>query len=125
MRFTHADYIAACARMTKTKQPPLSTAPFASNKPEAALHQEIIDFCKLQVPRWKFIRCRMDLPSSIEVGAHDFTIFASRGRVFSIECKTAKGKLSNHQLGWAHEMNLNEHKVHVVRSMDEFLEVVK
>jgi hypothetical protein len=123
MRFTHADYLAACARMTKTKQPTLPA--FASNKSEAALHQEIIDFCKAQVPRWKFIRCRMDLPSSIEVGAHDFTIFASYGRVFSIECKTAKGKLSNEQLGWAHEMNLNGHTVHVVRSMEEFLAIVK
>jgi hypothetical protein len=109
--------------MSKTKQAPLPA--FASNKSEAALHQQIIDFCKAQSPRWKFIRCRMDLPSTVELGSHDFTIYASGGRTFKIECKTAKGKLSNHQLGWAHEMNLNGHTVHVVRSMEEFLEVVK
>ena len=67
----------------------------------------------------------MDLPSTVEVGSHDFTIYASGGRTFKIECKTAKGKLSNEQLGWAHEMSLNNHTVHVVRSFEEFLEVVK
>jgi len=123
MRFTHADYIAACARMSKTKQQTL--APFASNKSEAALHQEIIDFCRAQNPKWKFIRCRMDVPSTIDPGAQDFTIFAPRGVVYCIECKTAKGKLTREQEGWRHEMEFNGHAVHVVRSFEEFLEIVR
>ena len=47
------------------------------------------------------------------------------GRVFLIECKTAKGKLTPEQAGmkaWAEKLG---HKPEVVRSFEEFLEIVK
>ena len=123
MRMTPVEYMNWLARQHK-RGAQAQPAPIASSKSEAALHREIIEFCDTREPRWKFIRCRMDMASTIERGAHDFTIYASRGRVFNIECKTAKGKLSNEQRGWAHELERNGHTVHVVRSLDEFLKVV-
>lgn len=59
------------------------------------------------------------------VGEPDFTILADNGRTLFIECKTATGKLSTEQQGmiaWAAKLG---HTVHVVRSFEQFLEVVK
>ena len=58
------------------------------------------------------------------IGEPDWTLLADRGRVFFIECKTAKSKLTPEQLAikcWAAKLG---HTVHVVRSMAEFLQIV-
>lgn len=92
---------------------------------ELDLHKQIMDYCDAQWPRWKYIRARSDLPSTIAVGAHDFTIFAPGGRTILIECKRGDGKLSSDQLAWAKELSLLGHQVEVVRSFEEFLGIVK
>lgn len=46
-------------------------------------------------------------------------------RIFFIECKTAKGKLSAEQAAMIHWMGTKGVTVHVVRSMEQFMEVVK
>lgn len=122
MRMTPVEYMNWLAKQHKPGT--MKPSAFAPVKSESELHRQIIEFCDTREPRWKFIRCRMDMASTIERGAHDFTIYASRGRVFNIECKTAKGKLSNEQRGWAMELDRNGHVVYVVRSLDEFLDVI-
>jgi len=92
---------------------------------ERDLHDDIIEFCNAQWPPWKFIHARMDKRSTIAVGANDFTIFASRGRTFCIECKRKNEKLDPDQLIWQKQMDMLGHRVFVVRNMDEFREVVK
>jgi hypothetical protein len=57
-------------------------------------------------------------------GEPDWVILAGQGRTILCECKTAKGKLSTEQVGialWASKLG---HTVHVVRSFEQFLEIV-
>lgn len=86
------------------------------------LHYPILQWCKDQGAA--YIRARSDMMSTIQRGAPDFTIFHN-GRVFLIECKSKTGKLKPEQIGWAMLAERNLFKVHVVRSMSEFLEIVK
>lgn len=86
------------------------------------LHYPILKWCKDQGAA--YIRARSDMASTIQKGAPDFTIFHN-GRVFLIECKSKTGKLRPEQIGWAMLAERNLFKVHVVRSMSEFLEIVK
>lgn len=101
----------------------------ASPSPEDAvdleiegLHEPIIKWCKDRGAA--FIRARSDLPSTIAKGAPDFTIFY-QGRVFLFECKSKTGKVKPEQLGWHIQAGNNGFIVHVIRSMSEFLELVK
>lgn len=89
------------------------------------LQQKIRDYCDRQWPRWKYINARSDQPSGIAVGAQDFTIFASGGRVFCIEVKAKGGKLSDAQRDWKHTMGLVGQTVHEVTSMAQFEEIVR
>lgn len=92
--------------------------------PESKLHRQIIAHCAAQWPRWKTIHARMDKPSGIEVGAHDFTVFLPAGRTVCIECKKKDAKLSFEQMAWRTEMERLGHTVFIVRSFAEFLAVV-
>lgn len=90
---------------------------------EEKLCQAIIRYCDAR--RWICARSRPDRPTTTMPGWPDFTILADGGRLFFVECKTRTGKLSPAQLGfhgWAERLG---HRVHVVRSVGEFLEVVK
>ena len=92
---------------------------------ESKLHDKIIAYCDSKWPRWKYIRARMDKKSTMQVGCHDFTIFArfnSFGtRVFLIECKARDEKPTSDQLIWHKEMQMLGFDVQVVRNYDEFL----
>lgn len=89
---------------------------------EIPLHNKIIKWLDSQSPRWKYIRARPDMKSTIAVGSNDFTIFAPMGRTICIEVKARGGKLSNDQLAWAKEMSMLGHTVHTVWSFEEFLD---
>ncbi len=91
---------------------------------EIPLHDKILKWCANQWPRWKVIRARPDKPSGIQVGAQDLTVFSPGGRVFCVELKSRDGKLSKQQAAWAVEMDMLGHRVHVVRSLREFLAIV-
>ena len=91
---------------------------------EGGLHDEIIKWCLGQWPRCKYIHSRMDRRPTIEAGTADFIIFLPKGRVICVECKTRTGKQSKEQLVWAAEMKQLDHKVHVVRSFEDFLKLV-
>ncbi len=86
---------------------------------ESRLHQQIMDYCDAQWPRWKYIRCRMDKRSTIAKGAQDFTIFAP-GRVLCVECKARNEKPTSDQQIWHKEMEMVGHSVYVVLSFDDF-----
>lgn len=86
------------------------------------LHEPILAWCRQH--QAAYIRARSDMASTIQKGAPDFTIF-HKGRVFLVECKSKTGKLRPEQIGWAMLAEVNQFKVHVVRSMSEFLEIVK
>lgn len=89
------------------------------------LHSAIIRHCRAQWPPWKYIHSRTDQRSTVDLGVADFVILLPGGRTVYIECKTKTGKLSEDQMGWALQAKMLGHIVHVVRSMPEFLEIVK
>ena len=89
---------------------------------EADIHQKIIDECKKR--QWIALHGSMAQASGRTIGEWDFTIVASRGRVYFIECKTKEGKWTTEQLGmreWAKSLG---HFVYECRSFERFLEIV-
>lgn len=89
---------------------------------ESLLQQRIVEECRRR--GWLAFRGSMAHKTFRTKGEPDFHIYADEGRVFTVECKTRTGKLSSEQLGvivWASKLG---HVVHVVRSFEEFLEVV-
>lgn len=91
---------------------------------ESTLHDQIRAHCDSQFPRWKYIHSRMDKRSTIGVGCPDFVV-AMPGKVLFIECKRKGGKLSTDQRDWSFEMEKLGHKVHLVTTMEQFLEITK
>ena len=59
------------------------------------------------------------------LGEPDFVILADGGRVLFVECKTKTGKLSPAQAALKFHAEKLGHTVHVVRSLEQFLEVAK
>lgn len=86
---------------------------------EKKLHEDILADCRNRL--WPVIHSRMDAPSTIGVGVPDLVIFAERGIVLIIECKTKSGKLRPEQLAWKMILERNGHKHFVVRSFAEYL----
>lgn len=119
MRFTQSEYLAYEAkRMAQAK--PLGS-PDTREIGAGGLHEKIISYCNSQHPRWKFIHCRTDKKATIEVGSHDFTVFLPGGNILCVECKAKDGKLSIEQRGWILELKMLGHEVHVVYSLEEFI----
>jgi hypothetical protein len=90
---------------------------------ERDLHEDILAFCRGR--GWIALHSSMAEATHRNLGEWDFVIVADSGRVFLVECKTAKGKLTPEQAGmkaWAEKLG---HKPVVVRSFNDFMEVVK
>ena len=90
---------------------------------EAGLHREILEWCKSN--HCPVIHSPMHRKSSQTPGSPDFTIVLKNGYVLFVECKTKVGKLSEEQTVWHHLANRNGKAVFIVRSMAEFLGVVR
>ncbi len=89
---------------------------------ESDLHNQIFNECRRR--GWIALHGAMSERTHRNPGEWDFTIVADHGRVFFVECKTAAGKLSQEQralIAWAEKLG---HAVHVVRSMEEFLNLI-
>lgn len=89
---------------------------------ESELHNQILDACKQR--GWYVIHSRMDRPSTNGVGAPDFVVVTNASVVF-IECKSKTGKLRPEQQAVAKWLETLGKKLHVVRSIQEFHEVVR
>lgn len=90
---------------------------------ERDLHAQILAHCRSQ--RWIAFHSAMNHKTYGTLGTPDFIILADKGRVFFIEAKTVKGKLTREQDGlkfWAAQLGTT---IHVCRSFKEFLEIVK
>ncbi len=88
---------------------------------EASLHEEIFDECRRR--GWIALHGSMAERTCRTLGEPDFVILADSGRVLFVECKSRSGKLSPAQAALKHHAEKLGHTVHVVRSMEEFLEV--
>lgn len=122
MSFSTADFIAMQSRLQKNLRSSVKAVEGQRDEPESKLHNDIINHCR-QVG-WIYFHGSMAKATSRTSGEPDFTILANKGRVFFIECKTRLGKLSPEQMGikmWAEKLG---HTIHVVRSFQEFVDVV-
>jgi len=84
------------------------------------LHQQIINWCDQQHPRWKAVHSRTDKPSTTELGTPDFVVFGPFPKCLVFECKARTGKLTEDQRNWAYEMSMLGWDVKIVRSLQEF-----
>lgn len=99
--------------------------PSPSVELESDLHEDIIKFCREQPKPWVCLHSRMDRRPTNNLGTPDFIIVTHDGRVFFVEAKRRLGKCSpaqNALLAW---LTKNGAKAGIVRSMQEFEELVK
>jgi hypothetical protein len=100
-------------------------SPKANSEPvdrEKDLHEFI--FSDARHRGWIVLHGAMSERTARTPGEFDFILIADRGRTFFIECKARYGKLSPEQLAMKVHAEILGHKPAVVRSPEEYLEVV-
>lgn len=85
---------------------------------ERELHDQILDLCRSR--GYYVVHARMDMRSTIAVGAPDFVVFLPGGRVLVVEAKTRTGKLSTEQQACCAWLSRLGHVYNVVRSIENF-----
>ena len=88
---------------------------------ERDLHDQIFDECRAR--GWIALHGSMAERTCRTLGEPDFTILADGGRVLFVECKSRSGKLSPAQAALKFHAEKLGHTIHVVRSLEEFLEL--
>jgi len=124
VRYSEADFVRIQSKLNQGKVAPASDGDLRESGSDG-LQAKIIAWCESQWPRWKYIQARNDKKSTIALGAQDFTVFGPFPLCLCIETKSKTGKLSEAQRDWAFEMSRLGWKVHLIRSMDEFLSIAK
>lgn len=89
---------------------------------EKQLHSQILSECHRR--GWIVFHGDMTRPSGRTLGEPDFTVLADQGRVWFIEAKTARGRLSAAQLSLRLRAEVLGHKIYLVRSIGQFLSLV-
>lgn len=118
MRFTQAQVDAYNSR-----RKPADLTPIEALDLEADLHEQIFAECRRR--RWIALHGAMSERTHRTLGEWDFTIVADGRRTFFVECKSKSGKVRPEQQALIHAARALGHQVHVVRSLAEFLDVVK
>jgi hypothetical protein len=118
---TTAEYLAVQARLNP-RLARIAEAVGEGCDNESKLHEQIINECNRR--GWYFVHSRMDMPTTNARGTPDFVIAADDGKVFWIEAKGAKTKVTPHQQGMLHWLERLKHRAVIVRSLEEFLKVV-
>ena len=88
---------------------------------EGDLHEAVFNECRRR--GWIALHGSMAERTCRTLGEPDFVILADGGRVLFVECKSRTGKLSPAQAALQHHAAKLGHTVHVVRSLEEFLEL--
>ena len=117
--WTEFDLIAYNARQSALKASIRS--PNGGCDDESELHEQIRQECLRR--GWMAFHGSMAHRAYRTPGEPDYVILCDGGKLLMVECKTRVGKLSTEQLGvaaWASKLG---HKVHTVRSYEEFLNV--
>lgn len=125
MPFSSLEFQAMQERANRgMKNKPLSVPDKTSSavEREIPLHNKIIAYCDSHWPPWCYIHANPAKKSTIGKGVNDFTVFLPGGKVFCAEIKTKDGKLDADQLIWRKKMEMLGHTIHVIRSLEEFIE---
>ena len=126
MQMTSAQYSAYLARHGQKEETPKSGC-----DREADLHSQIYEECRRR--GWIALHGSMSERTSRTKGEPDFIILGVwSGRegtcsphVWLVECKTRTGKLSPAQSAMKFHAEKLGHTIHVVRSFEEFLDVIE
>lgn len=119
-RMSSAEFNAYEARRASRHQLTSDGDQELSRQSERDLHEKVFDECRRR--GWIALHGAMSERTHRTLGEPDFVILADLGRVFFIECKSSTGKLRPEQAAlhvWARRLG---HEVHVVRSIEEFLD---
>lgn len=119
MRFTQAQVDAFNARRLQSGA---RVGGIHAVESEADLHEQIFAECRRR--GWIAFHGSMSERTHRTLGEPDFIILAGEGRQFLVECKSRTGKLSPEQTAIARHAAMLGHRIHVVRSFGEFLEVI-
>jgi hypothetical protein len=123
MRMSRTEFEALQAAQRRKLTGKLDSPPAEGCDNESKLHAEIINECKLR--GWIVFHGSMAHATFRTPGEPDFILLAANPpRTFLIEAKTRTGKLSPDQQAIHHWAARLGHKIHVVRSLSEFLEVI-
>lgn len=117
---SQADFIAMQARLSKGKTLMEVFGHEAACR-EDKLHEQILEECHRR--RWLVVHSRMDRPTTQGLGVPDFIILVQGGRLLLVEAKARQGKLSIPQMAWGIMAEQLGHKVHVVRSLANFIDL--
>lgn len=109
------------ARMNGIMRSPIKCHDCVEN--ESDLQDRIVAYCRSKM--WFVVFSGMHRRTSTPIGTPDFSIYADGGRVFTIETKSKTGKQTPEQLGVQLMLEKLGHKYHLVRSYEQFLQVVK
>ena len=90
---------------------------------EGDLHEKIEAECRRR--GWCYVHSRMDRRTTTACGVPDFVVYGDGGRMWTFEAKSRSGKLSTEQRGFMAMAERLGHRIHVVRSLREFLEIVR
>lgn len=89
---------------------------------EQQLHYDIMEECERR--GWLYFHGAMCKRTHRTSGEPDFHCLLPNGKVLFIECKTRRGKLSESQQSISAHMNRLGHALHVVRSIQDFMQIV-
>lgn len=106
----------------RSRKVPIHFADVTGQEHEKDLHNQIFNECRRR--GWIAFHGSMAERSHRTLGEPDFIILQPVGNLLMVECKTRTGKLTIEQQAMiAHAAKLG-HKIHVVRSLAEFLNLL-
>ncbi len=89
---------------------------------EKELHDAILSECRER--GFITIHSRMDRPSTTAIGSPDFVV-VTPGKVIFCECKSRSGKLTKEQQAMCAWFEKLGQKCHIIRTMEDFRELLK
>lgn len=119
---TYADFLAMQARCAPKRNEEIANDAVGAGE-EDQLHMDIMAECRRR--GWIALHGSMAHRARRTVGEPDLHVLGDAGRSWLVECKTKHSKLSPAQFAMQHHAAKLGHTIHIVRSMREFLEVVK
>ncbi len=114
----HRDYVARDAARRETGYGHMDRWGLEVQR-ESDLHDQVTDECRRR--GWMYIHSQYGVATRSTIGCPDFIVLADNGRVLWVECKRKDGKLSKEQQAFKAMAEKLGHKVHIVRSLTEFV----
>lgn len=120
MRWTPEQAAAHQAKFAPNTDKPKPEGP---SVPEKEIHRLIL----LECNRRGFLALHGSMAHRTfrTIGEPDITILMPAGRVLFVEAKTRSGRISEEQEAFARRAQLLGHTVHIVRSFEEFIQLLK